>query len=68
VLTLTDETRYFLSNPVPGRDGWSLRKILRVAFGRWSIEDCFRETKMNLVWITSNVAAGGPSTGTVSSR
>jgi hypothetical protein len=45
---LTDETKYFLSNCVPGRDGWSLRKILRVAFGRWPVEDCFRETKEEL--------------------
>lgn len=45
---LTDETKYFLSNRVPGRDDWSLRKILRVAFGRWPIEDCFRETKEEL--------------------
>jgi SRSO17 transposase len=45
---LTDETKYFLSNRVPGGDGWSLRKILRVAFGRWPVEDCFRETKEEL--------------------
>ena len=45
---LTDETKYFLSNRVPGRDGWSLRKLLRVAFGRWPVEDCFRETKEEL--------------------
>ena len=45
---LTDETKYFLSNRVPGRDGWSLRKILRIAFGRWPVEDCFRETKEEL--------------------
>ena len=45
---LTDEVKYFLSNRVPGRDGWSLRKILRVAFGRWPVEDCFRETKEEL--------------------
>lgn len=45
---LTGETKYFLSNRVPGRDGWSLRKILRVAFGRWPIEDCFREAKEEL--------------------
>ena len=45
---LTNETKYFLSNRVPGRDGWSLRKILRVAFGRWPVEDCFRETKEEL--------------------
>lgn len=45
---LTDEVKYFLSNRVPGRDGWTLRKILRVAFGRWPIEDCFREAKEDL--------------------
>lgn len=45
---LTGEIKYFLSNRVPGRDGWSLRKILRVAFGRWPIEDCFREAKEEL--------------------
>lgn len=45
---LTEEVKYFLSNRVPGRDGWSLRKLLRVAFGRWPIEDCFRETKEEL--------------------
>ena len=45
---LTGETKYFLANRVPGRDGWSLRKLLRVAFGRWAIEDCFREAKEEL--------------------
>jgi SRSO17 transposase len=45
---LTGETKYFLSNQVPGRGGWSLRKILRVAFGRWAVEDCFREAKEEL--------------------
>jgi len=45
---LTNETKYFLSNRVPGRDGWSLRKLLRVAFGRWPVEDCFREAKEEL--------------------
>ena len=40
--------KYFLSNRVPGHDGWSLRKILRVTFGRWPIEDCFREAKEEL--------------------
>jgi SRSO17 transposase len=45
---LTDETKYFLSNRVPGRDVWSLRRILRVAFGRWPVEDCFREAKEEL--------------------
>ena len=45
---LTGEVKYFLSNRVPGRDGWTLRMILRVAFGRWPIEDCFREAKEEL--------------------
>lgn len=45
---LTGETKYFLSNRVAGRAGWSLRKILRVAFGRWPVEDCFREAKEEL--------------------
>lgn len=42
---LTNETKFFLSNRVPGRDGWTLRKLLHVAFERWPIEDCFREAK-----------------------
>ncbi len=45
---LTKETKYFLSNRVPGRREWTLRMILRVAFGRWPIEDCFREAKEEL--------------------
>jgi SRSO17 transposase len=45
---LTSEVKYFLSNRVPGRAGWNLRKILRVAFGRWPVEDCFREAKEEL--------------------
>lgn len=45
---LTDETKYFLSNRAPGRNGWSLRKMLHVAFGRWAVEDCFREAKEEL--------------------
>lgn len=44
----TSEIKYFLSNRVPGRDGWNLRMILRVAFGRWPVEDCFREAKEEL--------------------
>ena len=51
---LTDEVKYFLSNRVPGE--WNpvtgryvtLRWLLRVAFGRWSIESCFREGKEEL--------------------
>ncbi len=51
---LTDEVKYFLSNRVPGERNpisgkWiTLRCLLRVAFGRWSIESCFREGKEEL--------------------
>lgn len=45
---LTDEVKYLLSNRVPSRDGWTHRRILRVAFGRWSVEGCFREAKEEL--------------------
>lgn len=47
---LTDETKYFFSNRVPGRDGWTLRDLLRIAFGRWQVEACFREVKEELGW------------------
>lgn len=46
----TGEWKYFLSNQVPGRRGWTLRSILRVAFGRWEVEGCFREAKEELGW------------------
>ena len=51
---LTEEVKYFLSNRVPGEKNpitgqcITLRWLLRVAFGRWSIESCFRETKEEL--------------------
>jgi SRSO17 transposase len=45
---LTGEVKYFLSNRVPGEDGVTLEWLLRVAFGRWSIESCFREAKEEL--------------------
>lgn len=51
---LTDEVKYFLSNRLPGERNpvtgqWvTLRWLLRVAFGRWSIESCFREGKEEL--------------------
>jgi SRSO17 transposase len=51
---LTGEVKYFLSNRVPGErspvtgEYVTLRWLLRVAFGRWSIESCFRETKEEL--------------------
>jgi SRSO17 transposase len=51
---LTGEVKYFLSNRVPGEPNpvtgqWiTLRWLLRVAFGRWSIESCFRQSKEEL--------------------
>jgi SRSO17 transposase len=51
---LTGEVKYFLSNRVPGEANpvtgqWiTLRWLLRVAFGRWSIESCFRQSKEEL--------------------
>lgn len=46
----TGEVKYFLSNRVPGRGGWTVRGLLRVAFGRWKVEACFREAKEELGW------------------
>ena len=51
---LTGEVKYFLSNRVPGESNpingqcITVRWLLRVAFGRWSIESCFREGKEEL--------------------
>lgn len=45
---LTGEVKYFLANRVPGAVGVTLRWLLRVAFGRWAVESCFRETKEEL--------------------
>jgi hypothetical protein len=45
---LTGELKYFISNRVPGEKGITLRWLLCVAFGRWSIERCFREAKDEL--------------------
>ena len=45
---LTQEVKYFVANRVPGERGVTLRGLLRVAFGRWSIESCFREAKEEL--------------------
>ncbi len=44
----TGEMKFFLSNQVVGRDGVTLRWLLRVAFGRWPIEACFRTAKEEL--------------------
>ena len=45
---LTSEVKYFVGNRVPGEQGVTLRWLLRVAFGRWSVESCFREAKEEL--------------------
>jgi SRSO17 transposase len=45
---LTNEVKYFVANRVPGERGVSLRRLLRVAFGRWSVESCFRQAKEEL--------------------
>lgn len=51
---LTKEVKYFLSNRLPGEKNpvtgqyVTLRWLLRVAFGRWSIESCFRQAKEEL--------------------
>ncbi len=44
----TGEMKYFLANRVPGTGGTTLRWLLRVAFGRWAIESCFRQAKEEL--------------------
>ena len=44
----TGQLKYFLSNRIIGHDGVTLRWLLRVAFGRWSIEACFRLAKEEL--------------------
>jgi SRSO17 transposase len=45
---LTREVKYFVANRVPGERGVSLRRLLRVAFARWSVESCFRQAKEEL--------------------
>lgn len=45
---LTGEVKYFVSNRVPGENGVTLEWLLRVAFGRWSVEAVFREVKDEL--------------------
>lgn len=44
----TGEVKYFVANRVPGEKGVTLRWLLRVAFGRWTVESCFREVKDEL--------------------
>ena len=45
---LTGEVKYFVANRVPGEKGITLRWLLRVAFGRWPVERCFRMAKDEL--------------------
>ena len=45
---LTGEMKYFVANRLPGERGTTLRWLLRVAFGRWSVEHCFRDAKDEL--------------------
>ncbi len=45
---LTGEVKYFVSNRVPGERGITLRRLLVVAFQRWSVESCFRQAKEEL--------------------
>jgi SRSO17 transposase len=45
---LTNEVKYFVSNRVPGETRVTLRRLLRVAFQRWSVESCFRQAKEEL--------------------
>jgi len=45
---VTNEVKYFVSNRVPGEQGMTLRRLLRIAFGRWSVESCFRQAKEEL--------------------
>jgi len=44
----TGELKYFVANRIPGEKGISLRRLLRVAFRRWPIENCFRQAKEEL--------------------
>ncbi len=45
---LSGEMKYFVANRVPGEGEITLEWLLWVAFGRWPVERCFRETKDEL--------------------
>jgi len=47
-VTNRDEMKYFVSNMIPGIGGVTLELILRVAFSRFPIEECFRQAKNEL--------------------
>jgi len=40
-----DEVKYFVSNMLPGSNGVTVEKLLRIAFSRWPIERCFELAK-----------------------
>ena len=40
-----DEVKYFVSNMLPGSNGITLEKLLRIAFSRFPIERCFELAK-----------------------
>jgi len=44
----TGETKFFIANGVVGENGVALRRLLRIAFGRWAIEAEFRISKEEL--------------------
>lgn len=46
--SLTGEVKYFVSNRIPGEHEFTLRCLLRIAFGRWVVESCFRQSKEEL--------------------
>jgi len=45
---LTKEVKYFVCNRVPWERGITVRRLLVVAFQRWSVESCFRQAKEEL--------------------
>src|SRR6202035_3060318 len=45
---LTEKVKFFVANRLPGEGGTTLRWLLCVAFGRWSVENCFRQAKEEL--------------------
>jgi hypothetical protein len=39
------EVKYFVSNMLPGSNGITMEKLLKIAFSRWPIERCFELAK-----------------------
>jgi len=42
------EVKYFVSNRIPGRNDITLEWLLWIAFSRWPMEKCFRQSKEEL--------------------